>query len=101
MGKLKSRNNTDNELKLQSLGCTLFAVAYGHSPFETEGSSVGMAVMSGRYRHPANNGGYSDKIKQLIDSLLVVDPESRPDIDAVSSESLDSNPRYRGIHADF
>jgi serine/threonine kinase 16 len=71
------------KLTYQSLGCTLFAVAYGHSPFETEGASVGMAVMSGRYRHPANNGGYSEKVKGLIDGMLVVDPERRPDIDQV------------------
>jgi serine/threonine kinase 16 len=40
--------------------------------------------MSGRYKHPANNGGYSDKVKGLIDGMLVVDPERRPDIDQVS-----------------
>jgi serine/threonine kinase 16 len=39
-----------------------------------------MAVASGRYRHP---GGYSDKFVQLIDSMLVVDPERRPDIETV------------------
>ena len=42
-----------------------------------------MAVTSGRYRHPANNGGYSDKVKALIDACLVVDPERRPDINKV------------------
>lgn len=76
-------STTELRLIVQSLGCTLFAVAYGHSPFETEGASVGMAVMSGRYRHPANNGGYSEKVKGLIDGMLVVDPERRPDIDQV------------------
>lgn len=39
--------------------------------------------MSGRYRHPPNNGGYTDKIKGLIDAMLVVDPDKRPDIDQV------------------
>ncbi|WVO22026.1 uncharacterized protein IAS62_003346 [Cryptococcus decagattii] len=34
-----------------SLGCTLYAVAYGHSPFEVDGQSIAMAVGSGRYRH--------------------------------------------------
>jgi serine/threonine kinase 16 len=42
-----------------------------------------MAVTSGRYRHPAN-GGYSEKVKKLIDACLVVDPEQRPDINKVS-----------------
>lgn len=39
-----------------------------------------MAVGSGRYRHP---GGYSDKFVKLIDALLVVDAEERPDIEQV------------------
>jgi serine/threonine kinase 16 len=43
-----------------------------------------MAVTSGRYRHPPNNSGYTDKVKGLIDAMLVVEPEKRPDIDKVS-----------------
>lgn len=45
-----------------------------------------MSVMSGRYRHP-QNGGYSEKLKGLIDSCLVVDPEQRPNINKVSGKS--------------
>jgi serine/threonine kinase 16 len=70
------------ELMTQSLGATLFAVAYGHSPFETDGSSIAMAVGSGRYRHP-DNSSYSEKVRKLIDFMLVVDPEKRPDIEQV------------------
>jgi len=40
-----------------------------------------MAVGSGRYRHPS---GYSPKLTALIDAMLVVDPEKRPDIQKVS-----------------
>lgn len=42
----------------QSLGCTLFAVAYNYSPFEDPaqgGGSIAMAVSSGRYRHPQDS----------------------------------------------
>ena len=44
----------------QSLGCLLYAAAYGHSPFELVGSeaasgSVALAVASGRVRFPAND----------------------------------------------
>lgn len=67
---------------VQSLGCTLYAVAYGHSPFEVDGQSIAMAVGSGRYRHGT---GYSQDFVQLIDSMLVVDPEQRPDIQKVCS----------------
>jgi serine/threonine kinase 16 len=70
------------ELTAQSLGATLFAVAYGHSPFETDGSSIAMAVGSGRYRYP-DNSSYSEKVRKLIDFTLVVDPEKRPDIEQV------------------
>lgn len=41
-----------------------------------------MAVGSGRYRHGT---GYSQDFVQLIDSMLVVDPEQRPDIQKVCS----------------
>lgn len=71
---------TMTEAYRQSLGCTLYACAYGQSPFEADGQSVPMAVASGRYRHP---GGYSDKLVTLIDALLVVDPINRPDIETV------------------
>ena len=84
---VKTGKTLDEKVDIWSLGCTLFAVAYGHSPFETEGSSIGMAVTSGRYRHPAK-GGYSDKVKGLVDACLVVDPEQRPDINKVSSARL-------------
>jgi serine/threonine kinase 16 len=42
----------------QSLGCTLFALAYNYSPFEDPaagGGSIAMAVGSGRYRHPSSS----------------------------------------------
>ncbi|KAL7424144.1 Serine/threonine-protein kinase env7 [Cryptotrichosporon argae] len=77
---VKTGRQLDEKVDIWSLGCTLFAVAYGHSPFETDGSSVAMAVQSGRYRHP---GGGSDRLVALIDSMLVVDPEKRPDIQKV------------------
>lgn len=77
---VKTGKTLDEKVDIWSLGCTLYAVAYGFSPFETEGSSVAMAVLSGRYRHP---GGYSEKVTKLIDACLVVDSEKRPDISKV------------------
>ncbi|KAI0805987.1 kinase-like domain-containing protein [Irpex lacteus] len=70
-----------------SLGCTLFALAYSHSPFENtqtteQGGSIAMAVMNGQYKHPASQ--YSQGLKELIDALLVVDPQHRPDIHQVN-----------------
>jgi serine/threonine protein kinase len=71
----------------QSLGCVLFALAYLHSPFENlqtaeHGGSIAMAVMSARYRHPSNST-YSQGFKELVDSMLKIDPRERPDIHRV------------------
>jgi serine/threonine kinase 16 len=73
---------------LQSLGCTLFALAYSHSPFENtqtteQGGSIAMAVLNAQYKHPPS--AYSQGLKDLIDSMLKVDPKDRPDIHEVNS----------------
>lgn len=70
----------------QSLGCTLFALAYSHSPFENtqtteQGGSIAMAVMNGQYKHPQS--AYSQGFKDLINAMLTVDPAKRPDIHQV------------------
>lgn len=77
--------------RLQSLGCTLFALAYSHSPFENtqtteQGGSIAMAVMNAQYKHPASQ--YSQGLKDLIDAMLKVDPQQRPDIHQVCLLSL-------------
>ena len=66
-----------------SLGATLYAVAYGYSPFETPqqaGSSVMMAVLNRALKFPNPDPHYSQSFRDLIDGLLVVDPAQRPDI---------------------
>ena len=72
----------------QSLGCTLYALAYGRSPFETmqtteQGGSIAMAVLNAQYKH-LNTSKYSQGLRDLIDSMLKVDPKDRPDIHEVS-----------------
>ncbi|WVN85344.1 uncharacterized protein L203_100489 [Cryptococcus depauperatus CBS 7841] len=56
----------DEKCDIWSLGCTLYAVVYGHSPFEVEGQSIAMAAGSGRYRHPE---GCSQKITYKRSSI--------------------------------
>lgn len=73
-------------MKFQSLGCTLFALAYLHSPFETtqtteQGGSIAMAVMNAQYKQP--NSAYSQGLRDLIDGMLTADPQKRPDIHQV------------------
>lgn len=70
----------------QSLGCTLFALAYSYSPFENaqtteQGGSIAMAVLNAHYKHPQS--AYSQGIRKLIDSMLKVNPMERPDINEV------------------
>ncbi|EJT50425.1 serine/threonine-protein kinase [Trichosporon asahii var. asahii CBS 2479] len=77
---VKTGTTLDEKVDIWSLGCTLFAVAYGYSPFETDGASIAMAVLSGRYKHPA---GYSERVTKLIDAMLVPEPSKRPDIQKV------------------
>lgn len=74
----------DEKVDVWSLGCTLYAMAYGHSPFEVEGSSVVLAVRNGQYRFPSRDRGYTEEFRELIRFMLEVKPESRPDIHQVS-----------------
>ncbi|KAF8339761.1 other/NAK protein kinase [Cantharellus anzutake] len=81
---VKTGVTLDEKVDIWSMGCTLFALAYSHSPFENtqtmeQGGSIAMAVMSAAYKHPTNSP-YSDGVKKLIDMCLVVDPKGRPDI---------------------
>jgi len=81
---VKTGATLDEKVDIWSLGCTLFAVAYGHSPFETsqtldQGGSLAMAVMNGSYKHPATSH-YSEGLRRLIDIALIVDPVQRCDI---------------------
>jgi serine/threonine kinase 16 len=82
---------TNPNLRLQSLGCTLYALAYNRSPFETAeqaGGSIAMAVQSGAYKQP-NSTAYSQGMRELIDACLKVDARERPDIHKVRSSLVE------------
>lgn len=70
----------------QSLGCLLYAIAYGESPFERKyyesGASVALASSSGRYGIP-NDNPYSKEVTQMISWLLKPNPSKRPFLDQV------------------
>ncbi|GJE94777.1 Pkinase-domain-containing protein [Phanerochaete sordida] len=83
---VKTGVTLDEKVDIWSLGCTLFALAYSHSPFENtqtteQGGSIAMAVMNAQYKHPSSQ--YSQGLKDLIDAMLKVNPQERPDIHQV------------------
>ncbi|KAF5342585.1 hypothetical protein D9611_001799 [Ephemerocybe angulata] len=83
---VKTGVELDEKVDIWSLGCTLFALAYSHSPFENtqtteQGGSIAMAVLSAQYKHPQS--AYSGGLRNLIDSMLKISPRDRPDINQV------------------
>ncbi|KAI7867702.1 kinase-like domain-containing protein [Spinellus fusiger] len=76
----------DEKVDIWSLGCTLYSTAYGQNPFESNmnevGGSMTLAILNGRYHFPSEDP-YSESLRDLIKSMLVVDPKQRPDIHAV------------------
>jgi serine/threonine kinase 16 len=77
----------DEKVDIWSLGCMLYALAYGHSPFEgpqeQQGGSIMLAALSGKFKFPTNDQVYSQHLRDLITSMLIVDPQKRPDIHQV------------------
>ncbi|KAI9015706.1 kinase-like domain-containing protein [Phycomyces nitens] len=76
----------DEKVDIWSLGCTLYATAYGQSPFEANineiGGSLSLAILNGQYKFPVQDP-YSEPLRNLIRSMLIVDPKERPDIHTV------------------
>lgn len=71
-----------------SLGCTLFAMAYGESPFEMtinqQGGTMALAVLNRQFYFPhAKKDVYSRRLQDLVSWMLNTDPDARPSIDQV------------------
>ena len=82
---VKTGSTITEKVDVWSLGCTLFALLYGYSPFEppTEsslvGDSIALAVTQGQFKFP--EGNYVEwGAKEVVRRCLVVDPEERPSV---------------------
>ncbi|GAA5945916.1 hypothetical protein JCM10213_006179 [Rhodosporidiobolus nylandii] len=84
---VKTGTTLTEAVDIWSLGCTLYAMAYGTSPFETaqqseHGGSIAMAAMGGKYSFP-DTGGYSEGFREIIRQCVKVKPQDRPTITEV------------------
>jgi serine/threonine kinase 16 len=82
---VKTGTTLDEKVDIWSLGCTLYAMAYGQSPFEVnldQGGSVALAVLNNQYKFPSDVE-YSQQVKDAIQWMLTADPTQRPNIHQV------------------
>ncbi|KAI8641341.1 kinase-like domain-containing protein [Parasitella parasitica] len=87
---VKSGTSLTEKVDVWSLGCTLFTMAYGESPFEMtinqQGGTMALAVLNRQFNFPsAKKDIYSKKLQDLISWMLNIDPNARPNIDEVIS----------------
>ena len=73
----------DERVDVWGLGCTLFCLAFGHSPFESTREGVlRLAILNGRYSVPAGRRMrsvvFSEGFVALIQEMLAVDITQRP-----------------------
>lgn len=79
-------SSVDERVDIWSLGCTLFALMYGTSPFELQsagsGASLNLAILNGQYKFP-DTPVYSEGLKDIVRKCLTVDKDQRPFIKEV------------------
>mmetsp|Transcript_29318 Transcript_29318/g.38548 ORF Transcript_29318/g.38548 Transcript_29318/m.38548 type:complete len:481 (+) Transcript_29318:196-1638(+) len=82
----------DGAVDVWSLGCTLYCMAFGHSPFETPREGVmKLGIINARFSFPPGNQhkgiSFSNAFCQFISSMLKANPRKRPNIKAVIEQT--------------
>ncbi len=83
-------SSVDERVDVWSLGCSLFAMAAGRSPFESSRDGVQrLAILNARYAYPmvggdsasGNSNGcalFSEEVRAMVDAMLRADMHERP-----------------------
>lgn len=88
----------DERVDVFGLGCTLYCIAFGNSPFETPREGVSkLAILNGKYSYPNDfrkrDVWFSETTVDLIDSMLSIDIANRPftgEVEKAARRALDS-----------
>ena len=81
----------DERVDTWGLGCTMYCLAFGRSPFETSKEGVlRLAILNGKYTTPPGNRHkdciYSSEYMRLIERMLHVDIAERPYVEEIIRE---------------